>query len=161
MEKTAIILCIIHLVYYTYFQIVSDFMRIGMVTNTPHIEIRRLITQYKVNIRTFQKNGKPFGFAWVKTIYLNENLTKKIYKKGGYEKLNWVFHHEHYHVMKNHKIKTLLLRFVFSFVPLLLIWHWVPFLITYLSFAYLMDYTHRLYEKKANDYANNKFEKKS
>ena len=61
MIKIAIILTIIHLVYYTYFQIISDIMRIGMVHNTPNKVISALRIDFKVNIRTFQKNSNHYG----------------------------------------------------------------------------------------------------
>ena len=148
MIKIAIILTIIHLVYYTYFQIISDIMRIGMVHNTPNKVISALRTDFKVNIRTFQKNSNHYGFAWFRTIYINEKLFRK--EKA----VRWTFHHEHWHLMKNHKAWTLIMRFIFSFVPLLLIWHWLPFTIIYVLSAYMMEYVRKRFETKANAHAN-------
>jgi hypothetical protein len=148
MIKTAIILTIIHLVYYTYFQIISDLMRIGMVHNTPNKVISALRTDFKVNIRTFQKNNNHYGFAWFRTIYINEKLFKKE------RAVRWTFHHEHWHLMRNHKAWALVIRFIFSFVPLLLIWHWLPFAIVYAVSAKAMDMMKNNFESKANAHAH-------
>ena len=148
MIKIAITLTIIHLVYYTYFQIISDIMRIGMVHNTPNKVISALRTDFKVNIRTFQKNSNHYGFAIFNTIYINEKLFKKE------RAVRWTFHHEFWHLTHNHKAWTLIIRFLFSFVPLLLAWHWIPFLIIYVLSAYGMDIIKNEFETKANAYAN-------
>ena len=148
MIKTAIILTIIHLVYYAYFQVISDIMRIGMVHNTPNKVISALRTDFKVNIRTFQKNNNHYGFAWFRTIYINEKLFRK--EKA----VRWTFHHEHWHLMRHHKAWILVMRFVFSFVPLLLIWHWIPFFIVYVIAAWGMLDISKRFERKADSHAN-------
>lgn len=148
MIKTAIILTIIHIVYYAYFQIISDIMRIGMVHNTPNKVISALRTDFKVNIRTFQKNNNHHGFAWFKTIYINEKLFRQE------RAVRWTFHHEFWHLTHHHKAWILFMRLIFSFVPLLLIWHWLPFLIVYVTSAWTMEYIRKKFEKNANSYAN-------
>jgi hypothetical protein len=123
-------------------------MRIGMVHNTPNKVISALRTDFKVNIRTFQKNSNHYGFAMFRTIYINEKLFPK-------EKdVRWTFHHEHWHLTRNHKAWTLIIRFIFSLVPLLLIYHWLPFAIVYVLSAYGMEYIRKRFETKADSHAN-------
>ena len=104
------------------------------------------------------KYKKPYGFALLKVIYLNSKL-QNVRKKGSKDP-NWVlkraFHHEYYHLMHNHKGLTLLMRFFFSFVPLFLIWHWIPFVIIYVISAYGMHYAKESFEDDANFYAEYK-----
>lgn len=146
--KTAIVVSVIHLLYYAYFQLISDLIRIGMVRNNPNPDVSKLRTKYKVNIRTFQKNSNHFGFAWFKTIYLNENLFRR--KKALY----WTFFHEYYHLQHKHKRNVLAQRFLFSLVPLLLaVFHWTVFAAVYVFFAWGMEYLHKRYEVNANNYA--------
>lgn len=152
--RTAIILVLIHLIYYAILQVFSDILRIGSVKNTPNKLISKLRTDHKVNIRTFKKNNNHFGFAWFKTIYLNESLFKK-------EKLLlFTFFHELYHVQNKHKRNTLLYRFVFSLTPVLLaLTHWIVFFVIYTSFAYFLHKVNEDYEKEANNYAKQMTEK--
>lgn len=153
--KTAILVSIIHLMYYGYFQLLSDIIRRGRVHNTPNIIIDRLRTKYFVNIRTFQNNTKQYGFAWFKVVYLNEKLFKK-------EKLlKWVFHHEHYHLLKKHKLKTLLMRGFFALLPISMAFaHWVFFAMAYMAWAYFMQYMHQVFEENANTHANKEMRSK-
>lgn len=147
--RTAIIVCLIHLVYYAYFQVISDLLRQGMVHNTPNLIISRLRTDFDVNIKTFQKNSNHYGFAWFKTLYLNENLFKK--EKA----LKWTFHHEHYHLTHKHKLKVLMMRGFFSLLPLMMIFlPWIYFMFVYMAWAYFMHYVVELFEKQANKHAN-------
>lgn len=147
--KTTLTLVVIHLIYYSILQIFSDIIRMGSVKNTPNKLISKLRTDYHINIRTFKKNTAHYGFAWFKTIYLNESLFKN--EKA----LLFTFYHELYHVQHKHKRNTLLLRLTFSFTPILLSFvHWSLFLLIYISFAWLMFRVNENYEKKANDYAN-------
>lgn len=150
--KLSISLCIIHLVYYSYSQIWSDIMRIGMIHNNDNKIISQLRTKYKVTIRTFQKNTNHYGFAWFKTIYLNENLFRKP------KALLWTFYHELYHLQHKHKRNLLLHRLIFSFLPFLICCHWVAFLVPYMGAALLMEKVRLNYEKNANDYANKMIE---
>ncbi len=154
MDNTPIILLVIHLCYYIYFQLISDFMRMGSRINTPHIEITRLINKHKVNIQTFQKLTNHLGFAWFKTLYLNEKLFNKKFKSSGYKQLQWAFHHEHYHIIKRHKLKTLLLRLVFTCTLFLLYYHWIAFVVFYIGFALIIHFTERMFERYANRHAN-------
>lgn len=152
--QTAISLVFIHLAYYATLQVFSDILRIGSVKNTPNKLIAKLRTQYKVNIRTFKKNNSHYGFAWFKTIYLNESLFKS-------EKLlMFTFFHELYHVQNKHKQYTLLGRFLFSLTPIVLVFaHWIVFTAIYSAFAYFLYYLNENYEKKANNYAKQMIEK--
>ena len=152
--QTAIAIVLIHLIYYAILQVFSDILRIGSVKNTPNKLISKLRTQYKVNIRTFKKNNSHYGFAWFKTIYLNESLFKS-------EKLlMFTFFHELYHVQNKHKRNTLIYRFMFSILPIILIAvKWYVFLIIYIANAYLLHKINEDYEKKANNYAKQMIEK--
>jgi len=146
--ELVISLSIIHLVYYLYSQVWSDFQRIGMIHNNDNKLISLLRTKYHVTIRTFQKNTNHFGFAWFKTIYLNENLFKKP------KLLLYIFYHELYHLQHKHKRNILLQRFAFSTLPLLILLHWAAFLVSYIGAALLMAEIEKRYEKNANKYAN-------
>jgi hypothetical protein len=123
-------------------------MRIGMVHNTPNKVISALRTDFKVNIRTFQKNSNHYGFAMFRTIYINEKLFKKE------RAVRWTFHHEHHHLTHHHKAWTLIMRFLFALIPLLLIWNWIPFAIIYVISAWAMEDIRKKFETKANAYAN-------
>ena len=147
--QSALILITIHLTYYFILQVRSDIVRMGLVKNTPNKIITKLRTEFKVNIKTFQKNNDHYGFAWFKTIYLNEKLFKS--EKA----LRYTFYHELYHLRNNHKRNTLLFRFLFSLVPGILVFaHWAIFLIIYSSFAYFLYVVNERYEKGAWNYAN-------
>jgi len=148
--KLSITLSIILLSYYTYFQVISEIFRIGMIHNKRNETISRLRTEYKVTIRTFQKNTSHHGFAWFRTIYLNENLFRN--KKA----LVWTFHHEYYHLTHKHKRNLLFHRFVFALTPLLLLVHWSVFTVVFVAGAWGMEYMRKKYEKNANIYANDK-----
>lgn len=146
--KLAISLVIIHLCYYFYSQVWSDIIKRGMIHNNDNKIISALRTKYKVTIRTFQKNTNHFGFAWFKTIFLNENLFKKP------KALLWTFYHEFYHLQHKHKRNLLLHRLLFSFLPLLIMIHWAAFIVIYIGAALLMEKIRKVYEKNANEYAN-------
>lgn len=136
------------MVYYTIFQVFSDFIRAGMKFNTPNRTITKLRSEYNVNIRTFQKNNALRGFAWFNSIWINENLFKN--KK----RLMFVFHHEHYHLMHNHKAWVLTMRFIFALLPLalhVLMWYWV--LVGMLVAALGIHFITERFEKEANEYA--------
>ncbi|MCE5332703.1 MAG: ImmA/IrrE family metallo-endopeptidase [Bacteroidales bacterium] len=144
---TAIILVLIHLIYYFILQVLSDIMRTMSIKNTPNKIISQLRTEYHINIKTFQKNGTHYGFAWFKTIYLNENLFMSE------KKLKYVFFHELYHVRHKHKRNTLFLRALFSFTPLILAINWMVFIPVYFSFAYFLYMVNERYENEANEFA--------
>lgn len=156
-NNAAIYLSMAHLVYYLWFQVFADFHRMGMSGNSSNIEFDRLRSKYGVNIRTFQKNNTHYGFAWFKTIYLNETLlrVKTPGKSDPFYRLKWSFHHEHYHLMKHHKRNVLFHRFLFSLTPLLLMLHWSVFVAIYIAGAYGMYYLKdKVYERNANKHAN-------
>lgn len=151
--KTAIILVFIHLIYYSILQIFADLMRIGSVKNTPNKLISKLRTDYHINIRTFKKNTNHFGFAWFKTIYLNETLFRN--EKA----LMFTFYHELFHVQNKHKRNTLLLRLLFSLTPLTLVFaHWSVFAAIYITMSWSMYKINEIYERQANEYAKQKTE---
>jgi hypothetical protein len=159
MTKIAIVLTVIHFVLYLYLFVVPGIVKVLFYKFVePSSVILKLMTEYKVNIRMFQRNGRPYGIASFKTIYLNTSTDKVRMrgKKDPHWALKWSFYHEYYHLLHKHKAKTLLMRFFFSFVPLLLIWHWLPFTIIYVLIAYLMHYVHEKFEKDANFYAEYK-----
>lgn len=146
--QTAIILISIHLIYYSILQIFSDILRIGSVSNTPNKIITKLRSQFKVKLLTFRKNTPHYGFAWFKTIYLNESLFRN--EKALY----FTFYHELYHVQQKHKRDTLIARFVFSCLPIILtVAHWSIFLTSYIGAAYILYIINEQFEKGANDYA--------
>ena len=145
--KTALILIIIHLVYYLILQVFSDILRIGSVTNTPNKIITKLRSQFKVKLLTFRKNTAHYGFAWFKTVYLNENLFRS--EKA----LRFTFFHELFHVQHKHKRNTLLLRLAFSALPILLIVHWSVFTVIYILGAWLLYKYNEHCEAGADEYA--------
>jgi len=149
---TAIILILIHLIYYSILQIFADVLRIGSVKNTPNATITKLRSRFGVNIRTFQKNNQHYGFAWFKTIYLNETLFNRP------KALLFTFHHEKYHVQNKHKRNTLLLRLVFSVLPILLLLHWSVFTVTYILGAWLLYEYNEKCETGSNNYARKMME---
>lgn len=155
MEKLALSLTLVMMVYYGLSQIYSDIRRIKTkVENLNHKVILELQDKYKVNIRLFHtENTRHYGFAMSNAIYLSTKLLKSKSKK--YKALNWVFHHEHYHLIHKHKQKTLLLRLLFSLTPLVLIYDKYIFLAVFISFALIMYYITEIYfEKKADSHAN-------
>ena len=146
--RTAIILVVIHLIYYSILQVFADILRMGSVKNTPNKLISKLRTDFHINIRTFKKNTNHYGFAWFKTIYLNESLFRN--EKA----LMFTFYHELFHVQNNHKRNILLLRFVFSLTPITLAFaHWAVFTAIYITMSWSMYKINEIYEKQANNYA--------
>lgn len=159
MEKFALSLTLVMLVYYGLSQIYSDIRRIKTkVENLNHKAVLELQSRYKVNIRLFHtENKRHYGFAMSKAIYLSTQLLKS--KSTKYKALNWVFHHEHYHLVHKHKQKTLLLRLLFSLTPLVLIYDKYIFLGVFVVFAFAMYYITEMYfEKKADSHANKMME---
>jgi len=150
--KLVISLSIIHILYYFYSQVWSDIQRIGMIHNNDNRLISMLRTKYKVTIRTFQKNTNHYGFAWFKTIYLNENLFRR--EKA----LLWTFYHELYHLRNKHKRNVLLQRLGFSILPFLILIHWAVWLVFYVSAALWIKKLESAYEKNANEYAKKMME---
>ena len=146
--KTALMLISIHLIYYLILQVFSDILRIGAVTNTPNKIITKLRSQFKVKLLTFQKNTAHYGFAWFKTVYLNESLFRN--EKA----LRFTFFHELFHVQQKHKRNTLILRLVFSALPILLIVHWSVFTVTYILGAWMLYKYNEQCETGANEYAH-------
>ena len=122
----------------------------GRATNSPNRTIAKLMTDHNVNIRTFQKNNVVSGFAWFGTIWINEKLFSK--RK---ERLLFVFHHEHYHVMKNHKAWKLTMRFSWALLPVILLsfMHWAFFLMLFVGIAVGIEKISRWFEDEANKYA--------
>jgi hypothetical protein len=148
-----ILLVLLHLGYYLYFQLFSDFVRKGMTTNKDNKIISELRTKYHTTIKTFQKNTDHYGFAGFRVIYLNENLFKRP------RLLLYTFYHEMYHLKNNHKRNILLHRTLFSFVPLFLYLHWMVALVIYVSAAYSMEYIRKRYEDNANKFAHDMYYK--
>jgi hypothetical protein len=157
MIKIAAILSIIHLVFYFYYFVGSDIIRrLKFKVEAPGPDALRLMKKYKVDIRMFHLNNNHYGFSLFNAIYINSkvlNLRKKNKKDPAWV-FKSVFHHEHYHLMHHHKALTLLMRFIFSLVPLLLIWHWLPCLIVYAVSAWGMDVIKNNFESKANAHAH-------
>jgi hypothetical protein len=141
-------ICLALLTYYAVLQLFSDFIKAGQATNTPNRTISELMTKYKVNIRTFNKNNNHFGFCWFKTIWINESRFKK---------KDWIlstFFHELYHLNNNHKAWILGMRLFLSLIPLLLtIIHWILVLIVFLFCAMTIQYITDKFEKGANSYS--------
>lgn len=159
MIDTAIILIGAHLLFYTYFMVGSYIIKIARSRNLPpSMTILRLMGEYKTNVRMFNYNGQPYGFAWFNTIWLNTNL-ETLRKNGKSDRdwmLKWAFHHEYYHVRHHHKFWIIFTRVLFSFVPILLVIDWMLFTSVYVSAAYIMYRMNEAFEKKANDYAAKK-----
>ena len=76
MTATVISLILAHIGYYAYVLLISHMMDIhGKITNTRNLDIFKFRTSHSVNICTYQNDASRNGFAWFKTIYLNEKLT--------------------------------------------------------------------------------------
>ena len=146
--QTAISISIGFVVYYAIYQLYSEFIRAGMIYNTPNAQIAKLRNEYKVNIRTFQKNGRPYGFSWFRSIWINESIFSLP------KAVEFIFFHEYYHLKHNHKAYTLFSRLVFSFVPLFLVLiSWQAVIVVWLTAAMGLHYQHDYFERKANAYA--------
>ena len=159
MIEIAVALTVIHLVLYFYWFIGSDIVRrLKFKVEPPGVDLLRLMKDYKVDARMYHLNNDHYGFSLFNVIYINRRVLNL--RKKGKNDPAWVFksvfHHENYHRIHKHKGLTLLMRFVFSFVPLLLIWHWLPFTIVYVLSAYGMEYIRKRFEKSANFYAEYK-----
>lgn len=162
MIKIAILLSIIHLLYYTYRGIIYQFVKMGTIKNTPNEEVFRLRRVYGVKIKTFQKDGTHWGFSlFGKTIYLNERLFNvRKGSKNPLKALRWTFFHEYYH-QKHHRLKIIIIRVILSITPMLLI---LPLqsnfailitVVVYVNVAYFVGFlTNTVFEKQAIDYAN-------
>jgi len=148
-----ILLVILHLGYYLYFQLFSDFIRKGITYNRDNKLISELRTKYHTTIKTFQKNTDHHGFAGLRVIYLNENLFKRP------KMLLFTFYHEYYHLQNKHKRNILIHRILFSAIPLFLYVHWIAALIIYVGAAYLMEVVRQRYETNANKYAHDMYYK--
>lgn len=147
--KIASLISLGFIVYYLIFQVFSDFMRAGMATHTVNKKIAKFMTDYNVNVRTFQKNNTLRGFAWFKTIWINENQFKKRGKTA-----DFVLHHEYYHLKHKHKHWILTMRFIFALLPLSLsVLPWYIFVVIFLIAASLIEKVVARFEKEANDYA--------
>lgn len=157
MIKIAILLVVVHLVYYIVFQAYSDIKRVKSRLNMNHKMILWLQEKYKVNIRLFHTNSKNHhGFAMHRSIYLAYHLLESKSKK--YKALVWTFHHEHYHLLNKHKAKTLIARFVFAFTPMLIPINLILFVTVYLLGAYFMYWMNEKFEINADQYANEKYD---
>lgn len=146
--STAIWISVGWFVYYLAFQLFSDFIRAGSAYNTPNKQIAKLRTDYKVNIRTFQKNNNLMGFAWFKSIWINENLfrNKRL--------LMFTFFHEYYHLKHHHKQWVLLIRFVIVLEWLLFAFtHWTIAALIIFASVLISHYIKERFEDQANDYA--------
>ena len=151
MTATVIGLILAHIGYYTYMLLISHMMDIhGRITNTRNLDIFKFRTSHSVNICTYQNDASRNGFAWFKTIYLNEKLLRTHLRK----KLFWVFYHELYHLQKKHKLKQVLMRIVFSLTPaIMLIAPLWAFFAVYFGLALLFSYIEKRFEILANKYA--------
>ena len=149
--KISLAISIALFMYYVVLQLYSYFSKTGMATNTKNKRVAKLMTEYKVNIRTFQRNNGLDGSAWFKTIWINESLFR-------YERLfMFTFYHEYYHLTHRHRQWTLFIRFLYSLTPLLLsIFHWLIFLLLFISLAGLIDRIMIIFENNANAYAEEK-----
>lgn len=152
-KNLPILLIVIHLGYYLYFQLFSDFIRKGITCNRDNDLVSKLRTKYHVTIKTFQKNTDHYGFAGFSVIYLNENLFKRP------RMLLFTFYHEYYHLQNKHKRNILLHRVLFSLIPILIYFHWIAALVVYIGAAYLMEVIRKRYEDGANKYAREMYYK--
>lgn len=140
------------IVYYMIFQIIDDVKRISGRTYTNSRKIESLRSEFKVTIRTFRAKY-PYAFSSFRAIWINEKLLKAS------DSLIFAFHHEYYHLKRNHKAWALFLRFLIALSPLSKYFvDWWLVVIIVLTVAYLTDkLTNQrkgLFEKKANEYAS-------
>lgn len=137
------------LVYYIILQLLSDFIRAGQTFNTPNKLIFKLRSEYGVNIKTFQKNSNHNGFAWFKTIFLNENLFKR--ERG----LMLTFYHELYHLKNKHKQWVLVMRFFYAFIPSLALFiPWWIVVVIFIGCGIVISIVQDKFEAGANKYAS-------
>lgn len=138
------------LVFYTVFHVYDDISRYSTRTYIINKRIESLRSKYNVTIRTFRVDKPLYGFAWFRSIWINEKILNIKNEKA----LNFIFHHEHYHLKKKHKLCTLFIRFLISITPLLCFFvYWWATVIILLSMAYLSSIISKTFEKKAHDYA--------
>lgn len=148
---TASLISLGFIVYYILLFVVDNVWKAGRATNTPNIKITKLITEYGVTIKTFQKNNDHYGFSWFKTIWINEKLFKTK------NTLKFTFYHEYYHIIKHHKLWIILMRLPFSLLPLtLVVLPWWIFTPVFISLALLVNNISKGFERKANEYARKK-----
>lgn len=175
------------IVYYTVFQIIDDVMRESNKTNTKSRVIEKLRSEYKVNIRTFiairPYAFTSFRAIWINEKVLNNRnrlvfLSYFSYHRLPYKsklrrwlKVIWLnevefkvsnpllfsFHHEHYHLVHNHKAWKLFMKFIISISPLTVFFvNWWIFIFILLSIALITDNIGIIFEEKANAYAHKK-----
>lgn len=152
--STAIWICIGLLVYYSIFFTVDALKKGSRATNTPNRTIAELRTRFKVNIKTFNRNGDARdGFSWLKSIWINEIVFRDD------ERLRFVFFHEYYHLKHYHKYLNLLFRLILPLEFILLAYiPWFIFTPIIISscvavYSISMDEKRSLFERKANEYA--------
>lgn len=146
--NTAIYISLTLMAYYLILQGVDNFMRSGAATNTPNETISKLRTEWGVTIKTFNRNNNLLGFAWFKSIWINESLYRSK------SSLLFTFHHEYYHYKHKHKQWLLTLRFTLALFPLLLSviqWYYVAIII--LGLATVIRKISLKFEEKADKYA--------
>ena len=156
-------LVLVHILYYAYGTLLAEVIKAGRMTTNKHIEIERL-RKYGIPIKTFDYNGKLWGFATFKSIHLNERLltSKTNGKSNAYYALRWVFCHEYYHVTNNHKLKSVLLRLCLSLSVLtMLVFPWWITLAIYIGIAVSIHYILEGFEQNANRYANTQMQKET
>lgn len=143
------------LTYYAIFFLYDAWRKGSRATNTPNRLVAELRTKYKVNIKTFNRNGdRRDGFSWFNCVWINEAIFKDK------ERLKFVFFHEMYHLKHRHKLLIIISRVLFalefillSFIP------WYVFIIIAFSsaiiiFSITMDEKKSLFERKADAYAD-------
>lgn len=141
-------LCIAFFTYYTILQVYSDISRYSMRTYTKSRTIEQFRSKYNVTVRTFHSSSPLYGFAWRRSIWVNDNLLKL----G--KPLEYTLHHEYYHLKHRHKLWKMFMRLVISISPLTIYfvtwWGWVVIL---LFLASLSEKVSGIFENRANDYA--------
>lgn len=141
------------LTYYTTLQLYDDISKYSSRTDIKSRTIENFRSKYKVTVRTFRSSKPLYGFAWSKSIWVNDTLVKL--KKP----LEFTLHHEYYHLKHKHKRWMQFLRLVLSLTPLSMYCvKWYIFLIILVVSASIVDRVLGIFEDRANEYANKKLE---
>lgn len=158
--NSSIWIVVAHFMYYTFAYFWSILKTESMVVpKFKHKEISRLRSKYGVIIKIFDnpKKRNHHGVSVGNKIYLNASLFNKKVRGSDdqYSAVRRTFHHEHYHIMKMHKEKKLLLRFALSVLPLLL-WtsHWSVFVVLYVLMLIIIREIENMFEQLADDYSD-------
>jgi len=142
-------------IYYIILFVFDSLLKKSKMIYTDNKVLDILRTKYKINIRTFVDNQSIKGFAWFKTVWINERV---LYSRDPYY-IYFVFFHELFHVLNHHKAYKLLMRFIIVLEILLLsVLYWYYFIVIFLASLILIHHFEKFFEDEANRYASKCYE---